>query len=412
MNPFEQILSYITKAADAHTLTEAEKKCLFTPYQVHDTSITVDLESGLQSLPAYRVQFNNARGPYKGGIRFHPDADIEEVKALAAAMAIKCAVVNIPLGGAKGGVVVDPKLLSPADLEKVARAYIGVMHTHIGVDQDIPAPDVYTNPQIMAWMLDEYEKITGRSEPGMITGKPLELGGSAGRGTATAQGGVYILEKAVEDKKLKRSNLKVAIQGFGNAGAVVAQLLHGLGYTITAVSDSRGTVIGDRGLNPHEVERIKTEQGSVTACSGEYITVSSDPNDVLYADVDILIPAALDNAISEANVDQVKARIILELANNPITPQADKILFERGVTVLPDVLANAGGVTVSYLEWVQNRQQYYWTEEDVLKELKKIMAKSYHTLRRRVSSTVSFRDAAYEIAVERIIVAMRLRGHV
>ncbi|MFT5036583.1 MAG: glutamate dehydrogenase/leucine dehydrogenase [Candidatus Azotimanducaceae bacterium] len=428
MTPFEQIKSHIQTAVGqlperGVEISDVEIEKLLTPYHVHEAVLEVETEKGNESFPAYRVQFNNARGPYKGGIRFHQDADIEEVKALAAAMAVKCSVAGIPLGGAKGGVVINPKEYSDTDIQKVAREYARAFAPYIGVDQDIPAPDVYTTPEIMAWMLDEYEKAIGKSEPGMITGKPIALGGSQGRGTATAQGGVYLIEEHMRLLGKNPSDTRVAIQGFGNAGAVVAKLLHDQGYIIVAVSDSQGTLYNKNGLDPIAVEKAKHEKKSVTGlyCEGTVCDIEAmekDGAEVLDADAvlsvvcDLLIPAALDNVIHEDNVADVQATIVLELANNPISPEADRILFEKGVTIIPDVLANAGGVTVSYFEWVQNRQQLYWAEEDVFHKLKDIMLKAYAEMRTTVGDRkMSFREAAYENGVERIVEAMRLKGH-
>ena len=424
VSPFEQVKGHIDAAVTKLELTQEERKTLETPDAVHEAKLSVETEYGSELFPAYRVQFSNARGPYKGGIRFHPDADLDEVKALAAAMAVKCAVVGIPLGGAKGGVTIDPKKYSKDDIEKVARAYAREMHEVIGVDQDIPAPDVYTNPEVMAWMLDEYESAEGRSEPGMITGKPVEIGGSLGRDTATAQGGVFVLEQFVEDNDLDKKKLKVAVQGFGNAGATVAKLLHNEGYSIVAVSDSKGTLYNPHGLDPFRVEEAKLEGKSVLSlyCEGsvcDEIKMEEEGAQVLDADAilgvdcDIFILAALDRAVRSDNVEEVKAKTILELANNPVTPEADTILEKKGVIVIPDVLANAGGVTVSYFEWVQNRQQFYWTKEEVQHRLKEIMIGAYHELAALVhKKKISWREAAYEIGVERIHKAMKLRGRI
>lgn len=413
MTPFEQIQSHITRGAQGVGITDNELKVLLTPDRVIEKTLVVETEKGKEEFPAFRVQFNNARGPYKGGIRFHPKADEDEVQALSAAMAIKCAVVNIPLGGAKGGVTFNPKDYSKTDIEKIARAYAREFAPHLGVDRDIPAPDVYTTPQIMAVMLDEYEKATGKNEPGMITGKPIALGGSLGRDTATAQGGVYVLSEYVRLNNLVPHNVSVAIQGFGNAGATMAFLLHKLGYKIVALGDSKGTVYGKEGLDPEAVAEVKEKTGSVV--DQEFIANNNlevlSPEAILSLPVDILIPAALDNQIRTDNVGEVKAKAILELANNPTTPEADDALFSRGVHVIPDVLANAGGVTVSYFEWVQNRQQFYWTETEVDDRLKKIMMHSFEEVYAYAElKKISYRQAAYELAISRIHDAMTLRG--
>ena len=409
--PFNNYLTNLEKAAKILNLSEKETAALREPNKVIEKKISVALDSGEQKeFNAYRVQFNNARGPYKGGIRFHPAADISEVKALAALMAVKCATVNIPFGGGKGGVQCNPKELSAGELEKVARAWARAMADDIGVDKDIPAPDVYTTPEIMAYILDEYEKKKGRSEPGLITGKPIDLGGSLGRGTATAQGAVYVLEELIKMLGKEQGQLTVAIQGFGNAGYFAANILHNLGYKIVAVSDSKGGIYNATGLNPVEIMKIKEEQGSVTNAAGAQIITNEE---ILTCDCDILIPAALDNQIREDNTAAVKAGIILEISNGPTTPAADKILREKGVVVVPDVLANAGGVTVSYFEWVQNRMGYYWTEEEVFAKLKPIMVKAFQDIWRFAEEKkIALRDAAFILAVERIVKAMRLRGRV
>lgn len=410
MNPFEQIAFHLKRAGDALALDPQTFAALSTPQAVIEEQLTVELSTGQVVLPAYRVQFNDARGPFKGGIRFHPAADQAEVAALAAAMAVKCAVVNLPLGGAKGGVSVDPKQYTRADVLAIARAYATAFAPHLGVDRDIPAPDVATDAEVMAVMLDAYEASVNRHEPGMITGKPLELGGSHGRSTATAEGGVVVLEAYLAEARRPAPLTRVAVQGFGNAGATVAKRLFDAGYTIVAVSDSQGTLYAEGGLNPHLVEAAKQEGGSVTAAAGED-TVVYPPEAIFGLSVDILIPAALDNAVSEREAGSVAASVILELANNPVTPEADKVLEDRGVVIIPDVLANAGGVTVSYFEWVQNRQQYQWTPGDVRDALERTMRAAFTDVWGRAQrDQVSLREAAYRLGVERIVTAMRLRG--
>ncbi len=422
MSPFEQISVHLAAALAALGIEGADANRLMTPDAVREATLTVRTSAGEESFPAYRVQFSNARGPYKGGIRFHPAADLEEVKALAAAMAVKCAVVGVPLGGAKGGVAVDPKQYNRTDIERIARAYVRAMQPYLGVDLDIPAPDVYTTPEIMAWMLDEYEQIVGRSEPGMITGKPVALGGSYGRDTATAAGGVHVLDAYVEERGLDPTSLTVAVQGFGNAGAAVAKLLHARGYRIVALSDSAGTIVSAEGLDPHRVEEAKRVGGGVTSlyCTGSVCDDAALVEDgaavlpaeaVLAVACDILIPAALDNQLRVDNANTVRASLILELANNPTTPEADRMLADRGVVVIPDVLANAGGVTVSYFEWVQNRQQYAWTEEEVTQRLREQMRETYRVVSTRAEADeVTLREAAYRVGVSRIHEAMMLRG--
>lgn len=422
MSPFEQIKFHIKKATQNLALSKEETERLLTPNHVHEAELKIETEKETLSLPAYRVQFNNARGPYKGGIRFHQAADTEEVKALAAAMAVKCAVVNVPLGGAKGGVTFNPKDYDQKTIEQIARAYARAFADNIGVDQDIPAPDVYTNPEVMSWMLDEYEKITGKSEPGMITGKPISLGGSLGRATATAQGAAFALVEHMKLEEKQPAETKVAVQGFGNAGAVVAKILHDLGYLIVAVSDSQGTLYNPAGLDPIAVEKAKLATKSVTGlyCEGTVCDLEAMKDDgaevleaeaVLSVDCDVLIPAALDNVIREDNVESIKAKTIIELANNPITPEADQVLFSKGTIIIPDVLANAGGVSVSYFEWVQNRQQYYWSETEVFEKLKSLMVAAYLDVRNQaLGDSISYREAAYRIGLSRIVEAMKLRG--
>ncbi|MFA5318597.1 MAG: Glu/Leu/Phe/Val dehydrogenase [Patescibacteria group bacterium] len=417
--PFENFLVNLDKASQILGLSKEEASALHEPNKIIEKKISISMDSGEQKeFNAYRVQFNNARGPYKGGIRFHPEADIEEVKALAAGMAIKTAVVNIPLGGSKGGVECNPKDMSEGELEGIARAWARAMADDIGVDKDIPAPDVYTNPQIMAYMVDEYEKIKGHSELGVITGKPLELGGSQGRGSATARGGVYVLEELVNKLSAQggpalgwgrnRTELRVAIQGYGNAGYHAASILYGLGYKIVAVSDSRGGIYDANGLNPEEVQKVKQERGSVVNMPGIQ-QISNE--ELIICDCDVLIPSALDNQIKEDNASDIKAKIILELANGPTAPEADKILIEKNVIIIPDVLANAGGVTVSYFEWVQNRTRFYWTEGEVLERLKPIMVKAFNDVwQMSREKGISLRDAAFILAIERIVKAMRFRG--
>jgi glutamate dehydrogenase/leucine dehydrogenase len=412
MNPFEQIQSHLSKAALTLNLSEATQARLMEPQQIHEATLTVETSMGTQSFPAYRVQFNNARGPFKGGIRFHPAADINEVSALAAAMAVKCAVVGLPLGGAKGGVAFDPKQFSREDAVLVARAYARTFAPHLGVDKDIPAPDVATDAALMAVMLDAYEAVVGHQEPGMITGKPIALGGSKGRATATAEGGAMVLSAYLERAGIAVASQKVAIQGFGNAGAVMAKLLHDAGYLIVAVSDSQGTLYATQGLDPYQVEAIKQESGSVIAAAdGEHEALPAAA--IFSVPADIVVPAALDNAITEAEAATITASIIVELANNPVTPAADQRLFDRGVTIIPDVLANAGGVTVSYFEWVQNRAQYYWSEGEVREKLHTIMTDSFRTVADMADRRhLSLREASYVVGVERIIEAMQLRGRV
>ena len=410
-NPFQNYLDNLAKTAKILGYSDAEISKLTEPQNTVNTNLEIETSLGKVSFPAYRVQFNNARGPFKGGIRFHPAADLDEVKALAALMAVKCSVVGIPLGGAKGGVTIDPKKYSAKDLELVSRAWARAMAPVIGVDKDIPAPDVYTNGQIMSYILDEFESIVGHAEPGVITGKPLELGGSLGRNIATAQGGIYVLNALIADLALDKSNMKVAVQGFGNAGYTAASILHKDGFKIVAVSDSSGGLYDANSLDPEEINRFKDETGKgMIEMKKDGVKVLTNA-ELLEVECDVLIPAALDNQITAANADNIKAKIVLELANGPTTPEADEILFKKGITLVPDVLANAGGVTVSYFEWVQNRQGYYWTEEEVLSKLESIITKSYRDVYVLAKEkNIDLRLGAFSLGIKRIVDAMKLRG--
>jgi glutamate dehydrogenase/leucine dehydrogenase len=409
-SPFQNYLENLDLVASLLDLSSSDKQALSEPENIIQQELTVDTEKGSKTFEAYRVQFNNARGPYKGGIRFHQDADLDEVKALAALMAIKTAVVRIPLGGGKGGVKFNPRDYSATDVAAITRAWARVMAPHIGIDRDIPAPDVNTGADTMALIVDEYELTVGRSEPGVVTGKPLVLGGSQGREAATGQGGVYVLEELVKQLNLDRSQTTIAIQGFGNVGYHAARILHGLGYKIVAISDSKGGIYDPTGLDPQKYHEHKKETGQLFGELNQSQRSVSNA-ELLELSVDVLIPAALDNQITTDNANNVQAKIILELANGPVSREADNILEKNDVYVVPDVLANAGGVTVSYFEWVQNRQQYYWTTEEVNEKLKKIMRQAFTDVWSRAESEkTSLRMAAWAVAVERILEAMRLRG--
>lgn len=380
---------------------------LTQPERLIQVSIPVKMDDGTTKVfTGYRSQYNNARGPYKGGIRFHPEVNEDEVKALSAWMTWKTAVVNIPLGGGKGGIIVNPKELSDKELEALSRGYIRKLYKYFGPTIDVPAPDVYTNPKIMSWMLDEYEKLVGYQAPGMITGKPLELGGSQVRGYSTAQGAVYILEQARQKVDLTKE-ATIAIQGFGNAGAFMAELLSKQGYKVVAVSDSSGAIYNEGGLDIAEVAKHKAATGSVANFANATATA-----DILSLPVDILIPAALENSITGANADQVKAKLIIELANGPITPEADQILQNKGILVVPDILSNAGGVAVSYFEQVQNAANYYWTEEEVLAKLEKLMNDAFvQCWQSKEKHQTSMRMGCYALAVSRVAAAMKHRGY-
>ncbi len=406
-------------------LSPAEKKFLLQPQHNHQKDIMITMDDGKKTtFPAFRVQYNNARGPYKGGIRFHPDADEDEVKALAALMAIKTAVVGVPFGGAKGGIQCDPKSLSRRELQELSRAYVRAFKDHIGPDIDIPAPDVNTTPAIMAWMRDEYEQLTKTYAPAMITGKPLAFDGSQGRDTATARGAFFILQELIEGEGLDPRSLRVVIQGFGNAGGAMARLVHDAGYTVVGVSDSHGGITSSEGLDPVRIEKYKTKTGSVTGeyCEGSVCDIEKMKMDgvqqvsneeLLELECDILIPAALDNVITEKNARKIRAKYIIELANGPTTPEADVILDKRKIKVVPDVLANAGGVTVSYFEWTQGRSGEQWTDGQVDRDLKRIMLTAYKDVRREVHRRkIPYRKAAFLLGVKRIVETMRMRGWV
>ncbi len=411
MAAFQYFKQNMHQAAQMLGLTEAEQKALETPDRILRADLKIMLDDGgAASFPAYRVQFNNARGPYKGGIRFHPDADEDEVSALSAMMMVKCAVVGIPLGGAKGGVAVDPKKLSQKELFAVARAYVRAFAEHLGPDIDIPAPDVYTTPEIMAVMLDEYETIVGKSAPAMITGKPLSVGGSVGRDTATADGAIAVLAALLEDRSLDTKDLTASVQGAGNAGAQAAHLLQYMGTKVVALADSKGTLSRTSGLNVDAVLAMKALHGSVLDVADAGV-VKGSTDSVITTAADIFVPAALEEQVTAINASAVEANIILEIANGPVTPEADAILAAKGSTVIPDVLANAGGVTVSYFEWIQNRTGERWNREAVETKLHQTMCGAY----REVSDFAkergtTLREASYALALTRIIEAMKVRG--
>ncbi len=405
MAAFQYFKEHVDKAADLLGLSQEDREKLETPDRVLRADLSITLDNGeAATYPAYRVQFNNARGPYKGGIRFHPDADEDEVSALAAMMAIKCAVVDIPFGGAKGGVKVDPKKLSATEIEALAREYVRAFAEHLGPEVDVPAPDVYTTPAIMAVMLDEYEKIVGNPSPAFITGKPLENGGIVGRDTATADGAIMVLDSLLADQHQDMAKLTAAVQGAGNAGAQAARLLARGGAKVIALSDSHGTIANKLGLDIDAVLSIKEDKGSVQDAADEGDIL---PAEVLVgAPVDVLVPAALEEQIRADNVESVNAGIILEIANGPITPEADAVLAQKKVAVVPDVLANAGGVTVSYFEWLQSRSGETWTKEAVDERLQTVMHDAYRDVADfALMRGVTLREAAYALAISRILEA-------
>lgn len=373
--------------------------------------LSVRMDDGSRrSFPAWRCRYDDTRGPTKGGIRFHPSSNVEEVTTLAFWMTFKCAVMNLPYGGGKGAVKVDPHSLSKSELERLSRAYVQAFAGMIGPDRDIPAPDVYTNSMIMGWMADEYSSIVRQPSPAVITGKPLPLGGSLGRDDATARGGYYLIKHLEADLGLTGSAKRVVIQGYGNAGFHIARLLHADGYRIVGLSDSRGAIACEDGLDPHAVQAAKERGGSVTSYTDRGARVVSD-TELLGLNCEILVPAALEDQIHKGNAGHIKARIVLELANGPITPDADRILEKAGVIVLPDILANAGGVTVSYFEWVQNRQGYYWSLDEIHERLRAIMeTEGRRVWDMRTAKSISMRTAAYAHALERLSRAIAAHG--
>lgn len=408
VNPFQSALSQLNKAATLMGLDKTVHARLQHPKREIHFSIPIKMDNGdVRVFQGYRVQYDNSRGPNKGGIRFHPDTDINEVKALSFWMTFKCATVGIPLGGGKGGVTVDPKKLSERELESLSRGFIRGLREDVGPTKDVPAPDVYTNPKIMAWMSDEYNTLHGEQLPGMITGKPLSVGGSAGRGYSTAQGGVYVVLELAKKMKFKKG-AKVVIQGFGNAGSYMAKILAKRGYKIVGVSDSRGGIVNQAGLDPVAVEKHKMSTGSVA----NFPKAKNVTNEqLLTTECDILVPAALENVITVDNAGKIQAKAVVELANGPTTPEADEKLYKRGITVVPDILANAGGVTVSYFEQVQNAYNYYWSEAEVLAKLEPIMVNAFNAVwAAKEKYKCEMRTGAYIVSAKRIEEAMLAKG--
>ncbi len=417
---FENAKKQLEAALKHLKVSKDAVKILENPKRIFQASIPVRMDDGrLEVFTGYRVHYNDILGPTKGGIRYHPGVTLDEVKALSFWMTFKCAVVGLPFGGAKGGVIVEPKKLSKSELERLSRGYVQAFYDVIGPDLDIPAPDVYTNEMIMGWMADEYNKISRKLTPAVITGKPTSLGGSLGRDDATARGAYYIIKELIKKRALDEKKLRVAIQGFGNAGYHMARLLNNDGYTIVAVSDSKGGIITKNGakLDPDSIMKSKQEKGLIDGVywkgtvrddiAHEHITNEQ----LLQTDVDILIPAALENQITKDNAPHIKAKIIVELANGPTTPEADEILFKNGTIVLPDILANAGGVSVSYFEWVQNRAGYYWATETVHERLKAKMVGAFEDIFKICDEKkINTRSAAYVYAANRIVTAIEARG--
>lgn len=386
-----------------------ELEILKFPKRVLEVSVPVRMDSGqIKVFQGYRVQYNDARGPFKGGIRFHPQVNLDEVKALAFWMTIKCAVADIPYGGGKGGITVDPRTLSPGELERLTRGYVRAIARLVGPERDIPAPDVYTNPQIMAWFMDEYSRLAGKNIPGVVTGKPLEVGGSLGRDTATAQGGFFVLENILDKLKIKKKDIGIAVQGFGNAGLHFASIAHANGYRVSAVSDSRGGLYNESGLDISALIRHKEKTGAVSGFAGAKPITNEK---LLELPVRVLVPAALEGVITEKNAGRIKAEVVLELANGPTEGRAGEKLYKKGKTLIPDVLANSGGVIVSYFEWVQNIGRYYWDAPTVRKNLAAQIGRATDSVWSAYKSgKTDMRTAAYMVAIEKIAKAIRARG--
>ena len=410
MTPFEAASYFFHRAADRLRLRDEMREVLASTYRELSVQVPLRTDTGkVVVYRGYRIQHNGARGPYKGGIRYHQSADLDEVRALAALMTWKNALIDVPFGGAKGGVQCEPGLLSDGEKERLTRRFTGMISYIIGVNRDIPAPDMGTNAQTMAWMMDSYGHKYGHT-PGIVTGKPVELGGSPGREEATGRGVVICTVESARRSGMSLEGARVAVQGFGNVGYWTAALAAQHGATVVAVSDVGGGTYNGKGLDVEQASRHAKEAMSVTTFEhGEQLS----NEDVLEVDCDILIPAAIEGVITSANADRIKARMVVEAANGPITPSADTVLNERGVTVVPDILANAGGVTVSYFEWVQNIQQFRWEHADVNTELQKRMKAATQAVWDKAEDTkCSLRDSAFDLAVERVASAADIRGYI
>lgn len=409
IDAFEAAQIQLEKAVSKMNLDPNILVQLKKPERVLMVSIPVKMDNGVVKVfTGFRSQYNTARGPAKGGVRYHPDVSLDEVKALSAWMTWKCAVVGIPYGGAKGGVICNPKEMSDGELERLSRRYIYEISSIIGPKKDIPAPDVYTTPKIMGWYVDTYNKLTGEASFSTITGKPLELWGSEGRGEATARGLSYTVEVAAEKLNINPLGATAVIQGYGNAGSISAKLLHEQGYKIIAVSDSKGGAYNPQGIDPLEILDYKTKTSTVKGFpKAEFIS----NKDLLEIECDVLVPAALEGVITEKNANSIRAKIIAEAANGPTTPEADEILYQRGVFMIPDILANAGGVTVSYFEWIQGLYGYFWDEKRVNRRLKKLMVRAFNeVLKIAQKEKIDNRTAAYIYAVSQVAEAMKVRG--
>ena len=409
LNPYHMAVEQFEAAAQVLNLSEDMREVLRQPKRELTVNFPVRLDNGrIKTYTGYRVQHNVNRGPAKGGIRYGPDVTLDEVRALAMWMTWKCAVVGIPFGGAKGGVICDPKQMSSAELERLTRRYTSEISIIIGPHSDIPAPDVNTNSQVMAWIMDTYSMHEGFSIPAVVTGKPLSIGGSEGRNDATATGVLFVTRRAARRLGMPMRGARVSIQGYGNAGSVAARLFHNEGCKVVAVSDTRGGIYNESGLDPAAVLRHKQERGSVIDFpKAQRVGVQ----DVLEVPCDILVPAATEGVLTATNADRVQARIVAEAANGPTTPQADKILFDKGTIVIPDILANAGGVTVSYFEWVQDLQSFFWGVEEITQKLEMIINRAFAAVAEKADeSHCDMRLAANMIAISRVAEATQIRG--
>ncbi len=409
LNPYRIAQIQFDIAAEYLKLDPGLRQILRTPKRVLEVSVPTKMDNGqIKVFSGFRVQHNIARGPAKGGIRYHPAVTLDEVKALATWMTWKTATVNIPFGGGKGGVICDPKRMSKSELERMTRRFASEIFPIIGPDQDIPAPDVYTDAQTMAWIMDTYSMTKGRTSLGIVTGKPISIGGSEGRNEATARGCLVAVEEACKVKKMSLRGASVAIQGFGNAGSIAARLFSEKKARVIAISDSRGGVFNSRGIDPLKAARYKERSGTVVGMPGTS-RISND--DLLTMKCDILIPAALENVITLNNADQIKAKIVAEAANGPTTPHADEVLARKGITMIPDILANAGGVTVSYFEWVQDLQSFFWSESEVNAKLEMVMRRAFHEVNETARKhRTHMRTGAYVLAVGRVADATLVRG--
>ncbi len=410
-NPYEMALKQLKKAIDVLGYDRNIYEILSKPQRILEVSIPVKMDDGsVKVFVGYRVQHNDALGPYKGGVRYHPGVTKDEVIALAMWMTWKCSVADLPYGGGKGGVRVDPRTLSRRELEQLSRGYIRAIAPIIGPDIDIPAPDVYTNPQIMAWFMDEFSKLKGRNVPGVVTAKPVELWGSYGRIEATGYGVAVAAKFASRKYGLPFEGARVAIQGYGNVGYYSALFMHEWGAKVVAVSDSKGGIYNPEGFDPNEVKAFKERTGTVVGFPDAKKDITNEELLTL-EDIDILVPAAIENVITVNNADKIHAKIIIEGANGPVTPEADEMLFKKEIVVVPDIIANAGGVIVSYYEWVQNLQGLQWKLNDVLRMLEdKMLSALDKVYKKYYKLGTNLRTAAYAVAVERVVNAMKLRG--